>query len=137
MEAERLRVEAKAMMDQRPADSLAKLDAALKLLPGDSKTSGDWWLAKASLALREARYDDAIQATQSAHSFAGDSPGIRQKLPHYVPELRMNETAKVQMSRSHSTICANDLLRRPAPTRREMLSVLKSPTPHSLHARNQ
>lgn len=75
-EVERLRAEAKAMVELRPADALAKLDAALKLLPGDTETSGDWWLAKANLSLREAKYDEAIQALQNAQNFAGDSPEV-------------------------------------------------------------
>ncbi|MFN0317947.1 MAG: hypothetical protein ACKVQA_23215 [Burkholderiales bacterium] len=75
-EVERLRAQAKSIMDQRPADALRMLDAALKLLPEDSYTSGDWWLAKASLGLREGRYNDALEATQNAQNISGDSPEI-------------------------------------------------------------
>lgn len=94
-EVERLRAEAKAMMDLRPADALAKLDAALKLLPGDSKTTGDRWLAKASLDLREAKYDEAMQAVQNAQNFAGDSPEIARARTQVADE-RKRQGANVQ-----------------------------------------
>lgn len=96
-EVDRLRVEAKAIMDTRPADALAKLDAALKLLPGDSKTVGDWWLASAALALREARYDDAIKAAQNAQDYAGDSPEVA-KARARVADERNRQGANIQIA---------------------------------------
>lgn len=75
-EVERLRAEAKTMMDLRPADALAKLDAALKLLPEDTKTTGDWWLARATLDFRGGKYDEALQSLQNAQNFSGDLPEI-------------------------------------------------------------
>ena len=75
-QVEQLRAEAKAIMELYPAEAMAKLAAALELLPGDTKASGDWWLANAALARLEARYDDAIKALQSAQNFHGDLPVI-------------------------------------------------------------
>ncbi|MES2907625.1 MAG: tetratricopeptide repeat protein [Pseudomonadota bacterium] len=75
-EVERLRAEAKTIMKLRPTEALAKLDAALKMLPDDTKVTADWWLAKANLSLHEGKYDEAIHALQSAQSFAGDSPEV-------------------------------------------------------------
>lgn len=73
---ERLRADAMAMLDANPADALAKLDAALKLLPGDTKATGDWWLANASLALLEARYDAAFEALEKSKGYGLDAGEI-------------------------------------------------------------
>ena len=75
-EVERLRAESRTLMDLRPAAALAKLDAALKLLPEDTKTSGDWWFAKANLDFRGGKYDEALQALQNAQNFSGELPEI-------------------------------------------------------------
>jgi hypothetical protein len=73
---ERLRAEAMAMLDANPAEALAKLDAALKLLPGDTKATGDWWLAQASLALLEGRYDAAFEALKKTEGYGLDAGEI-------------------------------------------------------------
>jgi tetratricopeptide (TPR) repeat protein len=73
---ERLRAEATALVDANPAEARAKLDAALKLLPGDTKTTGDWWLANASLALLEGRYDAAFEALEKTKGYGLDAGEI-------------------------------------------------------------
>jgi len=75
-EVERLRTEARTLLDEQAAEALARLDAALKLLPDDAKTVGDRWLAQASLALHEARFDDAFEALQKAAGHGLDAAEV-------------------------------------------------------------
>ncbi|MBI1919537.1 MAG: hypothetical protein HYS23_00500 [Geobacter sp.] len=94
-EVERLRAEAKVIIDMNPADALAKLDAALKLLPDDSKTTGDWWLAQASLALHEARYDAAFEALQKTEGYGLDAAEVA-RWNSRVKDERERQGANVQ-----------------------------------------
>lgn len=94
-EVEMLRAEAKTLIDDHPAVAVAKLDAALKLLPGDSKIVGDWWLAQASLALHEARYDAASEAVQKTAGY-GLGPTEVAKWDSLIREDRNRQGAKVQ-----------------------------------------
>lgn len=62
----KLVAEARALIEEHPADALAKLDAALKLLPGDSETVKAWWWATAVLNLQQQKFEDAAKAIQTA-----------------------------------------------------------------------
>lgn len=92
---ERLRAEATAMLDANPTEALAKLDAALKLLPGDTKTTGDWWLAQASLALLEARYDAAFEALEKTKGYGLDAGEIA-RWQGRIKDERARQGAEVQ-----------------------------------------
>jgi hypothetical protein len=92
---ERLRAEAMAMLDANPAEALAKLDAALKLLPGDTKATGDWWLAQASLALLEGRYDAAFEALKKTEGYGLDAGEIA-RWQGRIKDERARQGAEVQ-----------------------------------------
>lgn len=77
-EVDRLRTEATTLIDKNPAEALAKLDAALKLLPDDAKTTGTRWLAEASLALNGSNYDAALEAVKKSEGYAPDAAVIAQ-----------------------------------------------------------
>ena len=94
-EVDRLRTEAKTLIDEHPADALAKLNAALKLLPGDSKTTGNWWLAQASLALHEARYDAAFEALKKTEEYGLEAAEVA-KWNSRVKEERERQGENVQ-----------------------------------------
>jgi hypothetical protein len=92
---ERLRAEATALLDKNPAEALAKLDAALKLLPGDTKATVDWWLAQASLALLEARYDAAFEALEKSKGYGLDAGEI-DRWQGRIKDERVRQGAEVQ-----------------------------------------
>jgi hypothetical protein len=92
---ERLRVEAAALLDANPADALVKLDAALKLLPGDTKATGDWWLTQASLALLEGRYDAAFEALEKTKGYGLDAGEIG-RWQSRIKDERARQGAEVQ-----------------------------------------
>ena len=128
---ERLREEATAMLDANPADALAKLDAALKLLPGDTKTTGDWWLAQASLALLEARYDAAFEALEKTKGYGLDAGEIA-RWQGRIKDERARQGAEVQNAFA-------DLRQRLAatPVGTEPGAQLKSVEQHSRQAKAQ
>lgn len=65
-EVDRLRTQARAVMDEDPARAIALLDEALKLIPGDGDSSADWFLAQACRNLNNGAFDAALQSvTQS------------------------------------------------------------------------
>jgi len=92
---ERLREEATALLDANPAEALAKLDASLKLLPGDTKATMDWWLAQASLALLEARYDAAFEALEKSKGHGLDAGEIA-RWQGRIKDERARQGAEVQ-----------------------------------------
>lgn len=91
---ESLRMEARSLIYTHPAQALLKLDEALKLLPGDPKTTADRWLVKASLELSSGNYDEALGALMKAeaHSDPGDIVRFKQR----ITDERTRQGADVQ-----------------------------------------
>lgn len=92
---ENLRDAARGLIETNPAEALARLDAALQLLPGDPKTSGDRLLAEASLALNAADYDEALAAVKKAEAYAPDAGEVA-KWQKRIKEERDRQGAGVQ-----------------------------------------
>lgn len=79
-QVERLRQEARALLKDHPAEAKARLDAALKLLPGDRPTSMEWHVADAFLLLAQEKYDAALQALGKAKDNVADAPEVSEAL---------------------------------------------------------
>lgn len=69
-EAEQLNNDAVRLLKAgEPDAALAKLNKAYGLLPEDRKITSNWWIAKANIALREARLNEVIVDLESAINF--------------------------------------------------------------------
>lgn len=71
---DRLRTQARALMDDDPVRALGLLEEALKLIPGDAETSADWFLADASRHMRLGAFDAALQSVSQSRGWRSKSP---------------------------------------------------------------